>query len=1153
MFRFLISLALLCANISLYAQSDQNPLKFDVIPPGPEAASYGKFVDNPVSAYTGVPKIDVPIYTLKSFELSLPVSLSYHASGVKWEEIPSWVGSGWTLNAGGIVSRTIRGRNDEDQVFGYFMTSIANSYNIPSFFSGGAFSTANFNYVMPNCAPSDPPTDEYMNMIYAAKGGLDLEPDQFFFSLPDGQSGKFMFSRSQQMRVIPHQYTNITHTANPSTSKLFDKWLITGLDGTKYFFEKQEITTNNTPCKELHNGTPETYTIPDVVGVSSWKLVKMENSSGTDSIKFTYVEENISYDAKMSVTTYDRVSGELGPPGANSCINNTVITGWRLSEISTASGYKMQFVATSSRGDLTGGKMLDQVKIYFKDTFIKRFDFSYDGSPVILDAVQEHLAETGSGAALPSYDFTYYGLPSVPIYDRNSYNLDHWGYYNGSDNTAWVTPPVVYDNVYYNGANRNPDLESCRWMTLKEIEYPTGGTVNYEYELNDYSNLPANMDLDHLSQLELIESVEFTVTNTNLPIAYQTKPFTLSQDEQAVMFFEIPDTGSGIPVSGLHATLSKSSGAPFSTMQFLSSYSQTTASILYNLTAGSYTLYGEFDDGVYALGSQKFYVKIYKFKSMESLIQAGIMKGGGLRVKKIISEGDNAITKSYSYVKQSTGLSSGKLLSFPSYSYLAGFSDGQMMGSSCVTTNSATILVRTQATSIPLSVSQGGHVGYSEVTEYIGTPLANIGHTVYTYTNTPDVQTIFFPFVPAQSYSYKNGLLLTQEEYSSADKLVKKTENTYTYENDAGFIIQGARIALSNNSGCTGCSNRNFTYSVYSEPTERVLLTATNSKVFDISYDSYIESGATMAYNAYDQVALKTQTISNEPVKKKYTKYTYHAAFKTSPIQEYSYYSTDNSTNFELIGGIERSLASPDKPTDVTLLQKLPEVISTNDPETFLYNHRVHLERDNKTNIVTIEKAGDPSVTSVIWDKHQVFPIAQIINAEPDEVAFTSFENGSTEGGWTFTASASTTEKKTGISSHKLNQSVARSGLTSGDKYIVSYWAKGGTPTINGVIDNNDAASAEADGWKYYEKIVSGITTLTISGTISIFIDELRLYPIDAQMTTYCHDAANGLISSTDVNNVTTYYTYNNRRQLEFVKDFEYRILKKNEYRYARD
>src|SRR6185369_3569598 len=65
----------------------------------PTAASLGKYGDIPVSYNTGLPQVSLPIYTVESGSLRLPISLSYHASGLKVQETSSWVGAGWSLNA----------------------------------------------------------------------------------------------------------------------------------------------------------------------------------------------------------------------------------------------------------------------------------------------------------------------------------------------------------------------------------------------------------------------------------------------------------------------------------------------------------------------------------------------------------------------------------------------------------------------------------------------------------------------------------------------------------------------------------------------------------------------------------------------------------------------------------------------------------------------------------------------------------------------------------------------------------------------------------------------------------------------------------------------------------------------------------------------
>jgi hypothetical protein len=54
-----------------------------VIPPSPNAASLGKFGDIAVGAYTGIPNISIPVYTVKVGSFVLPITLQYHSQGLK--------------------------------------------------------------------------------------------------------------------------------------------------------------------------------------------------------------------------------------------------------------------------------------------------------------------------------------------------------------------------------------------------------------------------------------------------------------------------------------------------------------------------------------------------------------------------------------------------------------------------------------------------------------------------------------------------------------------------------------------------------------------------------------------------------------------------------------------------------------------------------------------------------------------------------------------------------------------------------------------------------------------------------------------------------------------------------------------------------------
>ncbi len=64
-----------------------NPAFEDYAPPSPDVASLMKFVNYPVGEATGVPQISIPIYSYSGSGVALPISLDYHAGGVRVAEV----------------------------------------------------------------------------------------------------------------------------------------------------------------------------------------------------------------------------------------------------------------------------------------------------------------------------------------------------------------------------------------------------------------------------------------------------------------------------------------------------------------------------------------------------------------------------------------------------------------------------------------------------------------------------------------------------------------------------------------------------------------------------------------------------------------------------------------------------------------------------------------------------------------------------------------------------------------------------------------------------------------------------------------------------------------------------------------------------------
>ncbi|HMI77950.1 MAG TPA: hypothetical protein VK484_04115, partial [Ferruginibacter sp.] len=112
----IIAFLLKIGEVRVEAQStgsDPNIDLLKVIPASPTSASLGIYGSTPVGFYTGTPNISIPLFDITSGSISLPVNLSHHGGGIKVEEMASWVGLGWSLNAGGVITRTVRGIPDD--------------------------------------------------------------------------------------------------------------------------------------------------------------------------------------------------------------------------------------------------------------------------------------------------------------------------------------------------------------------------------------------------------------------------------------------------------------------------------------------------------------------------------------------------------------------------------------------------------------------------------------------------------------------------------------------------------------------------------------------------------------------------------------------------------------------------------------------------------------------------------------------------------------------------------------------------------------------------------------------------------------------------------------------------------------------------------
>lgn len=172
--------------------------------PTPNAASLGSYGIIPVSLYTGKPNISIPLYTFEYKGFSLPVSLNYDASGVNVNELPGWMGHNWTVNAGGVITRSVRGEIDE---YNTYHPIVYNRFQNPiesARLSGDYHCPVRGypNYFKSYKSVSDLYKTKTPNGVDIAKltGLYDLSPDIFFFNFLN-YSGCFFLGHDGEWKV----------------------------------------------------------------------------------------------------------------------------------------------------------------------------------------------------------------------------------------------------------------------------------------------------------------------------------------------------------------------------------------------------------------------------------------------------------------------------------------------------------------------------------------------------------------------------------------------------------------------------------------------------------------------------------------------------------------------------------------------------------------------------------------------------------------------------------------------------------------------------------------------------------------------------------------------------------------------------------------
>ncbi|PZU82577.1 MAG: hypothetical protein DI529_14140 [Chryseobacterium sp.] len=527
----------------LYSQS-QTSYEYEKIsnmtnPPSEEAYKLGTFGSLPVGLITGTPNISIPLTSANLGQIEIPFSLNYSTTGLRVNELEGYVGLGWQLIGGGVITRTVQDMPDED-----------GNYHFPDFNIKQKLEQGNLQ--------------AYQFVNHIQDQAVDSEPDIYNFQFL-GRSGRFIFDSQQNIIQLDQSNLKIERKGEPIVGYYYE---IKDEIGTIYEFKETEISFTS----KSSQGAPAPSK------VSSWFLSKITEAKTKQIITLVYEDNDYSYTnaAQQSLSFFAPLFFQGFGQGAYSglplaTISNEVssvniLKSKILKEIIVPNHLKILF--NYSQHIIRAPKILDNIIV--KDpnnNLVDNIEFIYTTTPnnrVFLNEVintfknQKHSFEYDNPNAFPA---------------RLSRSQDLYGYYNGiTTNTTLI--PNFYASLHsfyigekYNSlAERKPNILFNKIGLLKRVTYPTKGYSEINYEGNDerqetldkqvYVRPSQLFSLGHLTYLRDSEdNVPTTSTTINNPWQYNlTTAKKIYFQTFTEKYYNCP-YGDSLPPNGFRATL----------------------------------------------------------------------------------------------------------------------------------------------------------------------------------------------------------------------------------------------------------------------------------------------------------------------------------------------------------------------------------------------------------------------------------------------------------------------------------------------------------------------------------------------------------------------------------------------------------------------
>jgi YD repeat-containing protein len=512
-----------------------------------------------VDLYTGMAQASIPICKLAGRQLTIPVSVDYvDGRGVKVQEYASQVGLGWQLNAGGSISRAVRGFPDE-MPNGYVGTGTLPltipGIGVPILPSGTHWGNVATTLAQPG-GMSNVPQNELVALAGFNSTSINIpptadgEPDLFFVKTP---FFSFEFIFDQYGNPIATNNTGYKIISNFAFQTNYSSSTFEVIDdqGNQYWFGSTPASTEFS-VDSLY-GVPTSF-------ISTWYLDKIVTYNSQEVITLTYQAgqyPDVTYNYSYSET---RIGAGVGT-------TNTV-TGWNMisqrkyvSVISSALGEIDFTYAMQTRADDVNAAMLTSatLKAYnpstaSNSTTLQTYNFSYSyfglpsTDPNVLRLMLTGVTVTGNNVpALTVASFVY--NTSVNLPNRTWMCWDYWGYCN---NTAHPNTDLYGIEATYTAWNANPSTVQADILT--NVYTSLGGMWQFNYEPNYYGTSVAGVRVSSLIQVLPNETSPTQTVNLTTTYKYQDQSGNASGETISALYtlidFLAGDGSSELLMSG---------------------------------------------------------------------------------------------------------------------------------------------------------------------------------------------------------------------------------------------------------------------------------------------------------------------------------------------------------------------------------------------------------------------------------------------------------------------------------------------------------------------------------------------------------------------------------------------------------------------------